>query len=505
MGEYKKAKDFYEGAIEIQMKTFGPDHVNIATMYSNLGSVYSDMGEYEKAKDFYERATKIQTKAFGPDCVNIAATCNNLRLVSRGMVKVEKAKDFFELAMEIVANKLVDDDEILNKDEVIGTRSTPQAPHGKENRKRGPLSRHKNDESSNDDSSEDDSTRDDSSDDDSTRDDSSSDDNSINNSPGYGASNDLFKSEDDHSFEKMFLDDEYDIKEDVHIKLKSLPGMRGVYGKVGPNKKLPYFHLFITVDYESVDEAVLKDKIDEMFGPNASRYFEFRPKPSTTPKLQLLSKIAVERNSRRVSRGTLTMFCYQNGKHYALTCCHVCYNGDGDDKIYEMLNQNKNDPNEFKLHLSTNQYNYTSPSEPKISLGHFSDYKLETNMDILSIEVNEDFNENCRRNRIHRPSWNDVWRELNRRVHVENETVEVKKYEKYKIGKICDVSYSCNEPEKKVVYQDAVLVKSEEHFLKSGESGVLVYFRDEHGRRIPFGYGIARVYHEELCEPRSVA
>ena len=77
---------------------------------------------------------------------------------------------------------------------------------------KGPLSRHKNDESFNDDSS----------DDDSTRDDSSSDDNFINNSPGYGASNDLFKSDDDHLFEKMFLDDEYDIKEDVHIKLKRL-------------------------------------------------------------------------------------------------------------------------------------------------------------------------------------------------------------------------------------------------------------------------------------------
>ena len=87
---------------------------------------------------------------------------------------------------------------------------------------KGPLSRHKYDESFNDDSSDDDSTRDDSSDDDITRDDSSSDDDFINNSPGYDASNDLFKSDDDHLFEKMFLDDEYDIKEDVHIKLKRL-------------------------------------------------------------------------------------------------------------------------------------------------------------------------------------------------------------------------------------------------------------------------------------------
>ncbi|XP_046849012.1 uncharacterized protein LOC124442557 [Xenia sp. Carnegie-2017] len=101
MREYEKAKDFYEQAIEIETKAFGPDHVNIATTYNNLGLVYKDMGENKKAKDFYERAMEIQTKAFGPDHVNIATTYNNLGLVYHDMKQYEIAKDFYEQAIEI--------------------------------------------------------------------------------------------------------------------------------------------------------------------------------------------------------------------------------------------------------------------------------------------------------------------------------------------------------------------------------------------------------------------
>ncbi|XP_046863552.1 kinesin light chain 1-like [Xenia sp. Carnegie-2017] len=101
MGEYEKAKDFYERAMKIETKAFGPDHVNIATTYSNLGTVYSKMGEYEKAKDFYERAIEIETKAFGPDHVNIAIRYNNLGSVYSKMGEYEKAKDFYERAIEI--------------------------------------------------------------------------------------------------------------------------------------------------------------------------------------------------------------------------------------------------------------------------------------------------------------------------------------------------------------------------------------------------------------------
>ncbi|XP_046860171.1 uncharacterized membrane protein-like [Xenia sp. Carnegie-2017] len=137
------------------------------------------------------------------------------------------------------------------------------------------------DENFNDDSSDDDSTGDDSSDDDSTRDDSSSDDNFINNSPGYGRQMISSNPKMIIHLKRCFLMMNMTLKK-MCIKLKSLPGMRGIYGKVGPNEKIPYFHLFITVDFKNVDEAVLKDKIDQMFGPNASRYFEFRPKPSKT-------------------------------------------------------------------------------------------------------------------------------------------------------------------------------------------------------------------------------
>ncbi|XP_046847442.1 uncharacterized protein LOC124441057 [Xenia sp. Carnegie-2017] len=42
MGVYESAKYYFERAIETQSKAFGPDHVNIATMYNNLENVQGD-------------------------------------------------------------------------------------------------------------------------------------------------------------------------------------------------------------------------------------------------------------------------------------------------------------------------------------------------------------------------------------------------------------------------------------------------------------------------------
>ncbi|XP_046847655.1 uncharacterized protein LOC124441248 isoform X6 [Xenia sp. Carnegie-2017] len=606
MGEYEKAKDFYERAIEIETRTFGPDHVDIAAMYNNLGSVYRDMGEYEKARDFYECAIEIQAKAFEPDDVYIATTYNNLCSVYYNMGEYEKAKDFYERAMKILTNLIgadeknmglfikatkdldltvdtvkkhyvppIDDvknnddffiknflnehndirDEILDKlksfswicggygvrwkprlslfvtvaaerqndedalrkeiDETFGWKAShyfefiPEPQEKSQFRWSQDIEVIKREKGPN-------PTRGNIEDECETKaqglpdhyasfKDDSNEESSIDVNPGYSTSKKYsrHKSNDDRLFEEMFLDKRFAIRKDVRMKLKSLPWMRGEYGKVGPNEKIPCLHLFITVDYDNgdFDEDILKNEINKNFEHYALRYFEFRPKPSTTPKLQLLSKIEVGSNNGTVSRGTLTMFCCHNGIHYALTCCHVCYNGDGVDTLYEMQNQNKNDPNKFKLHLNTNQYNYTSPPSP---LGHFNSYNLEKNTDILSIEVNGNVLEtvDCRRRGIQNPTWNGVWEELHERVNIARELVEVKKYDNRRLkGEIVNDSYSCYDPENRIDIDDAVLVQCDETFLEKGESGVLVYFHDEDGRRIPFCYGVGAYYYEKICDP----
>ena len=53
MGELGKAKDYHQRALEIKINVLGPNHIDVATSYSNLGLVYKAMGELEQAKDYF--------------------------------------------------------------------------------------------------------------------------------------------------------------------------------------------------------------------------------------------------------------------------------------------------------------------------------------------------------------------------------------------------------------------------------------------------------------------
>ena len=52
-GDLEKAKEYYQLALEIQKEQLGPNYVDVATSYNNLGLVYSDTGDLEKAKEYY--------------------------------------------------------------------------------------------------------------------------------------------------------------------------------------------------------------------------------------------------------------------------------------------------------------------------------------------------------------------------------------------------------------------------------------------------------------------
>ena len=50
LGEYEKAKDVLERALNIDEKHCGQDHIEVAITLTNLGNVYSKLGDYDKAK-----------------------------------------------------------------------------------------------------------------------------------------------------------------------------------------------------------------------------------------------------------------------------------------------------------------------------------------------------------------------------------------------------------------------------------------------------------------------
>ena len=106
LGEYNKSKDYYQRAIQIRMNVLGPNHVDVATSYDNLGLVYQAMGELEQAKDYHQRAIEIYINVLGPNHIDVATSYNNLGLVYEGMAELEQAKDYHQRALEIRINVL---------------------------------------------------------------------------------------------------------------------------------------------------------------------------------------------------------------------------------------------------------------------------------------------------------------------------------------------------------------------------------------------------------------
>ncbi len=69
------------GHWKFEKEQLGPNHVKIADSYTNLGAVYCNTGEFAKAKNYHERALEIQKEQLGPNHVNVATSYNNLGTV----------------------------------------------------------------------------------------------------------------------------------------------------------------------------------------------------------------------------------------------------------------------------------------------------------------------------------------------------------------------------------------------------------------------------------------
>jgi tetratricopeptide (TPR) repeat protein len=50
----------------------------VATSYNNIGLVWKTKGEYDKALEFYQQCLDIQLKSFGPEHLDVASTKSNI-------------------------------------------------------------------------------------------------------------------------------------------------------------------------------------------------------------------------------------------------------------------------------------------------------------------------------------------------------------------------------------------------------------------------------------------
>ena len=66
----------HQKSLDILLKVFGPDHLDTATIYNNIGEVYRKQAKYPKAMEMYEKSLEIRLKVVGCDHLLVAKTYN---------------------------------------------------------------------------------------------------------------------------------------------------------------------------------------------------------------------------------------------------------------------------------------------------------------------------------------------------------------------------------------------------------------------------------------------
>jgi len=55
LGRFDTAIKYFDSALVVDLKTYGPDHPDVATLWNNLGGAWHTKGEYGKAIEYYEK------------------------------------------------------------------------------------------------------------------------------------------------------------------------------------------------------------------------------------------------------------------------------------------------------------------------------------------------------------------------------------------------------------------------------------------------------------------
>ncbi|MCH7928709.1 MAG: CHAT domain-containing protein [Candidatus Dadabacteria bacterium] len=65
LGDSKKALEFFNKALDIDLEIFGDKHPNVSTTYNNIGLAWNNLGDSKKAIEFYNKALDIDLEIFG--------------------------------------------------------------------------------------------------------------------------------------------------------------------------------------------------------------------------------------------------------------------------------------------------------------------------------------------------------------------------------------------------------------------------------------------------------
>ena len=100
-GDYATALDYCQKSLAILEKVLGAEHPDVATSYNNIGLIYSDFGDYDTALEYYHKSLAIWEKVLGPEHPDVASSYNNIGLIYSDKGEYEKALDYYYKSLAI--------------------------------------------------------------------------------------------------------------------------------------------------------------------------------------------------------------------------------------------------------------------------------------------------------------------------------------------------------------------------------------------------------------------
>ena len=85
----------------IQEINLDEDHIDLATSYNNIGSLYSKKGRYNKALKYHNKALEIRKTRLGEQSIEVAYSYNNIGVALYYIGAYDNALLSFDAALKI--------------------------------------------------------------------------------------------------------------------------------------------------------------------------------------------------------------------------------------------------------------------------------------------------------------------------------------------------------------------------------------------------------------------
>jgi serine/threonine-protein kinase len=99
-GRYKEAEELNRQVLEINRRSYGPEHPKVAEPLVNLGAIQQDLGDYGEAEKLHRQALAINRNFYGE---NHFRTASNLTMVARALVFQKRLDEASALLGEAAA------------------------------------------------------------------------------------------------------------------------------------------------------------------------------------------------------------------------------------------------------------------------------------------------------------------------------------------------------------------------------------------------------------------